>query len=171
MAERHTIDFARDSVAVVSDADRRRITLQFEGVNDGQPTAKRLWTALQRRYGPGPLARIGRWSRGEDHPLILPARGQPHPESPDVFVVEVEIRPGPPMEEVLSDLLEFFRRQPGYVRTYGDPLDRDLERPPSRRGAARETSEAANAVLWQMLIRRNGESAVRPDKKRPLDEL
>jgi len=35
MSERHTVDFIRGSFNVVSDAERKTITLQFESSGDG----------------------------------------------------------------------------------------------------------------------------------------
>lgn len=151
MSERHTVDFARCSFNVVTDSDRRTITLQFDNEWSGlqsEPIA-RLIKAIRQRYGAGVLARLNRWRTGERHPFILPPRCLPHPDNPDVLCYEIGVRGegGGTMDSALATLLEFLRQQPGYERTYGAPLDRDQVPTRVRKGSDRDASTSAHDAL------------------------
>jgi hypothetical protein len=132
MAERHTIDFNRFGVNILSDAERGTITLQFEGTIALQfegtiafqldRDVKAIVKAVNGRFGGGVW---NRWVRGERDVLKITSSGMPHPENPEVTRVEMIVSRGELMDIALGDLLDFFRRQPGYRRTLGAPLDRD----------------------------------------------
>jgi hypothetical protein len=183
MPERHTIDFARGSFNLVTDADRRTITLQFEDAfralpgrrhrrpslewrimslrfEDAFPGGRvvsesidRILKALRQRFGGGILGGLNRWSRRERNPLVLPRRGHPHLDNPDVLCFEIGVKDGAKVEAALATLLDFLRRQPGYQRTYGAPLDRDAAHSEERFGPDKETSTAARDVFIGLLAR------------------
>lgn len=166
MPERHTIDFARCSFNIVTDADRRTITLQFENPFPG-PTVvpesvDRILKDLRRRFGGGILGRLIRWSSGESDPLVLPRRGLPHPDNPDVLCFEIGVKDGAKVEGALATLLDFLRRQPGYQRTYGAPLDRDPAPSEDRIGSAKDASTAARDALIGLLARLTRRNAPPP---------
>lgn len=166
MPERHTIDFARCSFNVVTDGDRRTITLQF---SDDFPRRRlaapigQVLNALRRRYGDGLIARLNRWRTGERSPFVLPPRSRPHPENPEVLCYEIGVRGdgGGTMDSALATLLEFLRQQPGYERTYGAPLDLDEVPTRARRGAGADASTSANRALWGLMERRRPRGAGR----------
>ena len=155
MAERHTVDFVPDSFNLISDGERRTITLQFErSLEWRKPVPQpigRILKAIKRRYGGGLMSRLHRWKHGERNPLVLPSRIEPHPENPDVLRFEIGVRPGETMESALASLFECLRRQPGYQRTFGAPLDRDQE--PSRVQKARpgDASKSAQNILHSFI--------------------
>ena len=71
MIERHTIDFARVSFNVVSDADRGTITLQFDQAGGGLGSIPGILRAIHQRFGGGVLSRIRRWKSGEISPFVV----------------------------------------------------------------------------------------------------
>lgn len=159
MPERHTLVFTRCGFNVLTDHDRRTITLQFEdewpnfglvpgpdgrviesrrprplggiaGMLSNHPI-DRIFRALRRRFGGGLPGRLIRWASGKAGPLVLPAHTRLHPDNPVVICFEIGVRDGERMDAALAALLTFLRRLPGYQRTYGEPLDRDgIERAP-----------------------------------------
>jgi hypothetical protein len=157
MAERHTVDFARCSFNVINDADRRTITVQFENPFPGPrvvpESVDRILKAIRQRFGGGIVGRLTRWSRGESNPLVLPQRGHAHPDNPDVLCFEIGVKDGARIEGALATLLDFLRRQPGYQRTYGAPLDRDPDPSEDRIGSTRNASTAAREALIGLLAR------------------
>jgi hypothetical protein len=185
MPERHTIDFARCSFNVVTDADRRTITLQFEDAfrapqggrrrrrrpslasqiitlrfEDAFPggsvvsdSVDRILKALRRRFGRGLLVRMTQWRRGESNPLLLPRRGHPHPDNPDVLSFEIGVKDGSKVEGALATLLDFLLRHRGYQRTYGAPLDRDPAPSEDRIESAKDASSLARDALIGLLER------------------
>jgi hypothetical protein len=156
MPERHSVDFARGSFNVLSDAQARTITLQFERTRGGRDpidsTIRRVLKALDRRHGGGITSRLNRWMRGEGNPLVLPARPVPHPENPDVLCFEIGVRPGERMDSALAGLLDFLRQQPGYERTYGPPLDRD-DGPRKVRGWGSGNAAASAQMILERLFK------------------
>jgi hypothetical protein len=160
MAERHTVDFVRDSFNLVSDAERRTITLQFESYLDRrkpipQPIG-RILKAIESRYGGGLMSRLTRWRRGESNPLVLPSRSQPHPDNPEVLCFEIGVRPGATMESALASLCEYLRQQPGYERMFGAPLDRDQPTSRVRKAQPGDASKSAHDIIHSMItIRRS----------------
>jgi hypothetical protein len=166
MPERHTVDFARCSFNIVTDADRRTITLQFENPFPGPrvvpESIDRILNALRRRFGGGILGRLNQWRSGESSPLVLPRRGHPHPDNPDVLRFEIGVKNGARIEGALATLFDFFRRQPGYQTTYGAPLDRDPVPSEDRIGSAQDASTAAREALIGLLARLTRRNAPPP---------
>jgi hypothetical protein len=164
MPERHTVDFARCSFNVVSDGERRSIILQFHPQAAGskrEPIAL-IFKALRRRYGGGLIAHLNRWRTGEGHPFVLPPRTEPHPDCPEVLCYRIRVRPGGgTMDSALATLLEFFREQPGYERTYGAPLDLDEASARVRTRTDVDASTAAFRALAGLMDRRRRRGAGR----------
>ena len=158
MSERHTVDFARCSFNIVTDADRRTITLQFdhEAPRLGSRPISLILKAIRRRYGDGPIARLSRWKTGEANPFVLPSHSRSHPDHPDVLCYEMGVKGGGggTMDSALAALLDFLRRQPGYERTYGAPLDLDGLPTRVRRGAEGDASTSAYRALKGLMERR-----------------
>jgi hypothetical protein len=125
MPERHTVDFDRLGVNVLSDAERGTVVLQFDRASGDAKTLAGVVKGVNGRFGGGAWRRWNRWVRGERDVLKIVSPAVPHPENPDVIRVEMAASPGVPMDVALGVLLDFFRRQPGYRRTFGAPLDRD----------------------------------------------
>lgn len=153
MSERHTVDFDRFGVNILSDAELGTITLQFEKFGSG-----RMMKAIERRFGGGIWARLHRWRRGQDNSLMLSSPGAPHPENPDVIRLELTVRQGERMDATLAVLMDFLRRQQGYRRTLGSPLDRDGPERLSRTGED-DSSRAAEKTLRRILERRGWKGA------------
>jgi hypothetical protein len=172
MSERHTIDFARASFNVVSDAERNTITLQFESSGGDQervnPPIARVLKAIERRYGTGIASRLKRWRTGECNPLVLPSGSTPHPENSEVFCFEIGVEPGERLEFALATLFEFLRQQPEYQRTFGPPLDRDQMPLQVQIGKADDLSAAAQDMLTKFMERRRAghRRAVPPNRAR-----
>jgi hypothetical protein len=153
MSERHTVDFIRGSINILSNGERGTITLQFEKAADGLKPISRILKALERRYGVGVMRRLSRWRTGESNPFVLPLRTKPHPENPDVLCFEIGVKQGERMESALAALIEFLRRQPGYQRTFGSPLDRDQMPSRVRKASSTDNSNAAHNLMKQMMER------------------
>jgi hypothetical protein len=155
MPERHTVDFDRASLNLLSDPGKHTITLQFErspgGRNRVSPTLGRNLNALQGRYGVGVISRLNRWRKGAPNPFVLPSRSKPHPENPDVLCFEIGVNQGETMDSALAQLLDFFRQQPGYLRTFGAPLDRDQVPVRGQRKADGNLSASAGNALRKMM--------------------
>jgi len=154
MSERHTVDFDRVSVNVISDAERGTITLQFDNAFGGLEQNKRILKAIDSRYGVGVLSRLSRWITGTDSALVLRSHSRPHPENPDVLCLELGVKRGERMESALGNLMEFLRRQPGYQRMFGTPLDRDEMPSRVRKMSSGDSSEAAADTFKRLLERR-----------------
>lgn len=158
MSERHSVDFVRASFNVVSDAEKRTITLQFDHsgfiLHPISPPVRLVLRAFERRYGAGILSRLNRWKTGETSELALPRQSNPHPENPDVFCFEIGVRPGVRMETALATVLLFLRQQPGYQRTFGPPLDRDEVPSPGQGRGVDDLAAAAGQVLMKLFERR-----------------
>lgn len=135
MSERHTIEFDQFGANILSDGERGTISLQFDA-SDSRHEIHPVLDALSRRFGRGIRSRLRRWMTGQDDRLFLPAsRVETHPDNPDVIRVEMRVKEGVHIDSALTALIAFFRRQPGYRRTLGPPLDRDdlesrIPRPP-----------------------------------------
>jgi hypothetical protein len=157
MPERHSIDFIRDSVNIISDADRRTITLQYEKTLGPPDAMKPMLGAISRRFGTANRDRLGRWIRGEKSPFVVAGRSKPHPENPDVHCVEMIVKEGETMDSALACLLALLQQQPGYQRTFGPPLDPDQLPLKTRMAFSGGASEAASAALKGMLGRRKAE--------------
>jgi hypothetical protein len=161
MSERHTVDFDRVSINVISDAERGTITLQFDNAFGGLSQNNRILQAIDRRYGVGMLSRLRRWIAGLGDPPVLALRSGPHPENPDVSCLVLRVKRPVGMESALVSLMEFLRRQPGYQRMFGSPLDRDEMPSRVRRASSVDSSEAANDALRRMMERRRQPSSRR----------
>jgi hypothetical protein len=161
MIERHTIDFARVSFNIVSDADRATITLQFDQAGGGRESIPGILRAIQRRFGGGVMSRLNRWSTGESNPFVLPQTSRPHPDYPDVICFAIGLKPGARMEAALATFLDFLQQLPGYQRTYGSPLDRDEVPPQARKKSPRDVSAVAAGTLREFFKRRTKRSADR----------
>jgi hypothetical protein len=159
MIERHTIDFARVSFNIVSDADRGTITLQFAQTGGRRESIQEILRAIHRRFGGGVMSRLNRWSTGESNSFVLPKCSKPHPDYPDVICFEIGVRPGARMEAVLARFLDFLRQLPGYQRTYGSPLDRDEVPSRVRTKSPHDVSTVADATLREFFKRRTKPSA------------
>jgi len=155
MPERHSVDFIRASFNIISDAERRTIALQFDMVISVPGAVERIVSALYGRYGSGIRGRLNRWRKGERSPLVMPSRGKPHPENPDVIRFEIVVKQGERLESALATLLGFLRQQPGYQRTFGPPLDRDEAPSEDRKAPAGDVSEAAGGLLKRIMDRRS----------------
>jgi len=156
MSERHTVDFDRVSFNIISDAEQRTITLQFDTPlwrREGDHV-KRLLKAIGRRYGAGFKSRLGRWLAGERESLLVVKRSGPHAENAEIFCFELGVKRESKTEAALADLVEFFRRLPGYRRLLGQPLDRDQIRRGFREGSSDDSSQAAADTLRRMFERR-----------------
>jgi hypothetical protein len=151
MPERHTVDFDRFGVNILSDAEVGTISLQFEKTGGAKPIG-RMMKAIERRFGSGIWARLDRWRKGQGNPLVLSSRGEPHPENPDVIRLEMTVQQGERMDGALAVLMEFLRREPEYRRTLGPPLDRDHPDRLSRIGEG-DASGAAAETLRRMIER------------------
>lgn len=125
MKEIHTIDFDRFGVNVVSDGGLGIISLQFDTTECGMRPIEPLLKAVKEHFGRCLCGYLSRWLAGEGDLLLLNAHERPHPDNPDVICVEMTIKEGQRMDRALAALMNFFRRQPGYRRTLGSPLDRD----------------------------------------------
>jgi len=156
MSERHTVDFDQISFNVISDAERETITLQFDATSGtyGREQTKRIIQAITGRFGPGIRSRASRWLTGLGDPLALVRRSGTHPENPDVLCLELSVKRGVCVESALAELVEFLRRQPGYRRLLGQPLDRDQVLPRVCEFAARDSAEAATDTLKRMMEHR-----------------
>ena len=155
MPERHTIEFDDIGVNILSDAERRTIILQFNSSDlFERHTVERILKAMRKRFGDGVWSRLNRWSSGESNPLALSPAATRHPENPEVTCFEVAVKAGAAMESALSSLIDFLRRQPGYLRTFGEPLNRDHAPSRWRKQEKVDTSDAANDVLREILSRR-----------------
>jgi hypothetical protein len=154
MTERHTIDFARVSFNIVSDADRGTITLQFDQAGGGDGSIAGILRAIHQQFGDGIPCRIRRWISGERNPLVVSRRARPHPEYPDVLRFEISVKPGERIEGALAMFLDFLRQQPGYQRTYGSPLDRDHVLSEARQASPHDTSALACSTLREYFRRR-----------------
>ncbi len=154
MIERHTIDFARVSFNVISDSDRSTITLQFDQAGGAAASIHGILRAVQRRFGGGFLSRLRRLSTGDSSPFVLPGRGNPHPDYPDVFCFELGVKPGTTSEAALAMLLNFVEQLPGYQRTYGSPLDPDKVTERGRTGSQHDASTVAQNTLLEFFKRR-----------------
>jgi hypothetical protein len=149
MPERHSVDFTYFGFNLVSDHESGTITLQFNGDSEWllpEPgavsrAARPILKAIRRRYGAGALCRLRRRWAGEGNPFVLPPCVSPHPESPEVACFAMRLGPGERLDPALAGLLEFLGRQPGYQRTFGPPLDRDV---PVRRDPKEPTVDAAS---------------------------
>jgi hypothetical protein len=159
MIERHTIDFARVSFNVISDADRGTITLQFAQAGGGRESIRGILRAIQRRFGGGVVSRLNRWSTGESNAFVLPQGSKPHPDYPDVICFAIGVKPGARMEAALATFLDFLRQLPGYQRTYGSPLDRDEVPSRVRTNSPRDVSTVAADTLREFFKRRTKPSA------------
>jgi hypothetical protein len=153
MPERHSIDFTRASVNIISDAERRTITLQYEKPLGPPDAIKPILGAISKKFGTGIKDRVNRWKRGETSPFQLSGHAKPHPENPDVQCFEMNVSASERMDSALAALLECLRQQPGYQRTFGPPLDRDQLPRKSRMRSSDSLSEAASAYLEDMFIR------------------
>src|SRR6516165_10165011 len=93
MAERHTADFDRVSLNILSDAERGTITLQFDSPIRRREFdhVKRLLKAITRRYGGSFRSRLRRRLAGEGRPLLVAGRSGPHPENADIFCLELAL--------------------------------------------------------------------------------
>lgn len=160
MPECHTVDLDRFGVNILSDAERGTITLQMDAGWDGADRAgklaeqARLLRALGRRFGGGVRSRLLRWMRGERDVLRIDSRSGSHLVNPEVIRVEMIVSRGERMDVALGVLLDFFRRQPGYRRTFGAPLDLDSIDTRARQGTG-DDSEVAMGVLRRILELRN----------------
>lgn len=154
MPERHTVVFQRCHFNVITDHDRRTITLQFEESDpfleivlgrDGRPIKPRrspsvgglarmlsnrpidrILRALDRRFDNGLAGWLSRWRTGGESPLVLAAKAEVHPENPDVVCFRIGVKANHPTDAALAALLSYIRTLPGYQQTFGDPLDRDI---------------------------------------------
>lgn len=125
MSERHTIEFDGFGANILSDGERGTISLQFD-VSDSRQAIRPMLNAIRRCFGHGIRSRLTRWMTGQGDPLLrLTSRDEPHPDNPDVIRVEMRVKEGVHIDSALAALIAFFRRQPGYRRTLGPPLDRD----------------------------------------------
>jgi hypothetical protein len=149
MIERHTFEFNRFGVNVLSDAERAAISLQFDTSGYGVEAIEPILKAVKRRFGRGIWGQLSRWMTGEGDLLLLISHGKPHPDNPDVIRVEMAIKDGERMDSALAALVDFFRRQPGFCRMLGSPLDRDdLDR--RTRGGMGDVSRIANETFRRM---------------------
>jgi hypothetical protein len=153
MAERHTVDFDRVSFNVLSDEERGTITLQFDSPIWGHAGGhvKGLAAAIGRRYGGGWKSRLDRWLAGEGEPLLVAGPSGPHSENAEVYCLELWVKRGAKMESALADLVEFLRRQPGYRRLLGQPLDRDQMRERPAEPSSGDSSQAACDALKRIM--------------------
>lgn len=163
MAERHTVDFKRCSFNVVTDHERKSITLQFERSSDSRrpvslPVTPILKT-LKRCYGGGIVSRLNRWRATTGNPFVLTLGIQAHPENPDVLCFEISVRQGERMEAALATILKFLRQQPEYLRTIGPPLDRDEVALSVRNAVPGDVSSAAQDALVKLMKRRSHRSS------------
>jgi hypothetical protein len=157
VGERHSIDFNRVSVNIISDAQRRTITLQYEKWPGPPDAIKAILGAISRKFGNAVGDRFRRWLLGENSPFVLAGRSKPHPENPDVHCFEMIVKEGETIDSALACLLGFLRQQPGYQRTFGPPLDPDQLPLQARMAFSGGASEAAAAALEGMLRRRKEE--------------
>jgi hypothetical protein len=156
MAERHTVDFDRISFNVLSDAERGTITLQFDSEigRHQNDQLKRLLSVLRYRYGASFMSRLRRWSVRAPEPLLLVGSSGPHPENADILCLELRLNREARLESALVDLVEFLRRQPGYRRLLGQPLDRGQMRERTPTFSSDDSSQAAADTLKRMMERR-----------------
>ena len=157
MAERHSIDFIRASVNIISDTQRRTITLQYEKWPGPPDAMKPILGAISRKFGTGVRDRFRRWLRGENTQFVRTGPSKPHPENPDVHCFEMIVKEGQTIDSALAGLLGFLRQQPGYQRTFGPPLDPDQLPPKARMAISVGACEAASAALQGMFRRRKEE--------------
>jgi hypothetical protein len=166
MPERHSVDFDRVGFNVLTDAEARTITLQFEnpdGPHGEVPSGMRpILDAIRRRYGAGVVRRLVRWAKKRDNPLAPDVRCEPHPDNPDVLCFRIGVTPGKRMESALTALLDFLRQQPGYRRTLGPPLDRDSLDRRARNEVTVDTPSAAERVLRQLIAHEDSASPNEP---------
>ena len=156
MIERHSIEFGRVIFNVVSDADRRTMTLQFQSNSSRvRQSITRLLRAIERRFGDGIASRLRRWHSGQGNPLMLPAGTTRHPEYGDVLLFEIGVKPGVSMEDALALLLDYLRQLPEYKRMYGPQFGRDQPPTKPRKAAPRDISSVAQATLIEYFRRRS----------------
>ena len=161
MPERHSIDFVRASVNIITDAAARIITLQYERWHGPPEAMKPILGAISRKFGAGIRNRLRRWMTGQSSPFVLPPGAKPHPENPDVLCFEIGVKQSEKMDAALAALIGFLRQQPGYQRTFGPPLDPDQPTPKTRTASKGDASEAADAALRGMLRRGKNECRAR----------
>ena len=155
MPERHTVEFRRTSCSIISDPERGTLSLRFDRLEGGPEPIVLLLRALRRRFGTGFGGRLTRWWAGAAIPLILAPTSRPYPDNPDLICVAATLKPGERMDGALGVVLDFFRHQPDYRRTFGPPLDRDLPIAPRSPGPA-DPSSRAQGILRQLLRRHAG---------------
>jgi hypothetical protein len=149
MIERHTFEFNSFGVNVLSDAERGAISLQLDTSGCRMEAIEPILKAVKRRFGRGIWGHLSRWMTGEGDPLLLISHGKPHPDNPDVIRVEMAVKDVERMDSALAALVDFFRRQPGYCRMLGSPLDRDnLDR--RTWGGMGDVSRTADDTLRRM---------------------
>jgi hypothetical protein len=161
MPERQSVEFERVVFNVISDEERGTITLQFSGAGGRSRESREIeaiLNAIEGRYAKGIRSRPSPEGLGSASPLVLPLRSKPHPEAPDVLCFEMRVKPGERMGSVLADFMDFLSQQPGYRRTFGNPLDRDQIPLGSKHVPPAELSNEAGKMLTEMFRRRTKDS-------------
>ena len=129
MPEYHTVEFRRCSFNVISDAERRTLTLQFDTLNTSHKAIQKLLEAIERRFGKRTM-RWFQWRRSDEgSPLLIRPGSSSRQVSPDVHRYEIGVRPGETMDSALGALLGFLRVQPEYQHTFGADLGPNREAP------------------------------------------
>ena len=117
MPERHSIDFVRASVNIITDPATRTITLQYERWHSPPEAIKPILKAISRKFGTGIKDLVCRWTTGQSSPFVLPKGARLHPENPDVLCFEIGVKQNEKMDAALATLIGFLRQQPGFQRT------------------------------------------------------
>lgn len=148
MNEIHSIEFNRFGVNILSNEEQGTIVLQFDASEYGLGAIGPTLKAVQGQFGHGIWGHFNRWMTGAGDILLVTSHAQPHPDHPEVIVVEMAVKEGARMDTALAALVDFFRSQPGYRRTMGPPLDPDAPHRPIRSGTG-----DASQTAWDTLRR------------------